>query len=110
MARSFIPNPDGNPCVDHVNGDKLDNRVDNLRWCTYQENGYNSKKSKESSSPYKGVHWHIKSKKWESTITINGKVKHIGYFSDEIEAAKAYDQVARKLHREFARLNFPVEE
>ena len=56
---------------------------------------------------YKGVGWARRESKWRARITINKKETHIGYFTDVIEAAKAYDKMAIKLHGEFAYTNFP---
>jgi len=60
-----------------------------------------------STSKYKGVCWDKRNKKWGVTIQANKKKYHLGYFKDEIDAAKAYDKKAKKLHGQFACLNFP---
>ena len=74
--------------VDHVNDDKLDNRVENLQIVTQRENSY--KTQGNYSSKYKGVSWFASKKKWFSRIYINGKVHCLGYFTNEEEASQAY--------------------
>lgn len=106
VAKAFVPNPENKPSVDHIDGDPQNNMVTNLRFCTNAENLRNRGSYRGSSSKYVGVHWHTASGKWQAQITINGKNKHLGLFSDEEAAARAYDAAARKLHGEFARLNF----
>ena len=110
LAKTFIPNPEKKPFVDHINCDRDDNRIQNLRWCTGQENQFNRKKQEGTSSKYIGVCWNKNVKKWMVQIKINRKTKYLGYFDSEIKAAKAYDREARELHGEFAHLNFPDDE
>ena len=89
IAECFIPNPECKPQVDHINGDKADNRASNLRWATNKENmkGFQIKR-KGATSKYRGVNWHNKKKKWHSRFQLeNGIQKHVGYFDDEEEAA-----------------------
>jgi hypothetical protein len=93
---------DGKEC-DHINGDRLDNRRENLRIVTRQQNSWNRIKSVGCTSQYKGVHWSARNKKWKSAI----RRKHLGTFTDEADAARAYDAAARELFGEFAHLNFP---
>ncbi|MGD9110451.1 MAG: AP2 domain-containing protein [Phycisphaerales bacterium] len=94
--------------VDHINCNALDNRRANLRIVTRMQNAKNRSKSKKKcSSIYKGVSWNKSSKKWCALIRANHKPIYLGYFDDEIEAAKAYDAAAKKYHKEFACLNFP---
>lgn len=93
--------------IDHVDGDGLNNQRSNLRFATPTTNQWNRKSNRNSSSAYKGVSWHKGTSKWAVEIRINGRRQHLGYFSDEKEAAHAYDRVSRKHHGEFARLNFP---
>lgn len=90
--------------VDHINGDRLDNRRCNLRVCTHSQNFFNKGKM-PGKSGYKGVYNF--GKRWKVMIQADRKQHYIGYFSSEIDAAKAYDEAAKKYHGEFARLNFP---
>lgn len=95
--------------VDHINGNKLDNRLCNLRFVTRAENNMNRHEKKTgTTSKYKGVCWRHIPKRWKAYIKINKKQIHIGYFGTELEAAKAYDKKAVELFGEFACLNFPI--
>lgn len=91
--------------VDHVNGNTLDNRRDNLRACTTSQNAINRKKRLATSSIYRGVK--RAGEKWAAIISIGGRQKFLGTFVEEQDAAKAYDAAAVSMHRDFARLNFP---
>ncbi|MHC4343575.1 MAG: AP2 domain-containing protein [Planctomycetota bacterium] len=94
--------------VDHINHNGIDNRKANLRAVTQAQNILNRvhKKRPNSHSRYRGVSRHIRRNKWAVQICYNGRHKTVGYFQNEIEAAKAYDEAARKYHKEFAVLNF----
>lgn len=88
--------------VDHINGDRLDNRTSNLRVCTRKQNCQNRRSLKNSSSKYLGVTWNKRAKKWQAQI----KGKYLGIFRNETDAAKAYDKIARQFYGEYANLNF----
>jgi hypothetical protein len=105
MHRLLMREPDG-MTVDHINGNKLDNRKSNLRVCTSSENYRNRRKqSGQFTSRYKGVHWDSKNKKWSARIQRNGKSYRLGYFNTELEAALAYNEAAPDYHGQFANLN-----
>ena len=91
--------------IDHVNGDKLDNRRENLRHVTHQQNIQNQRPIRGGMSRYKGVHWHKANKNWISSIRTDGKVYHLGCYDSEQEAALAYNKSAIKLFGECAMLN-----
>jgi len=91
--------------VDHINHDGLDNRRANLRFCTHAENCRNSY-ARKGYSKYKGVSFYKNTQKWSASIMLEGKSKYIGSFFLEEDAARAYDEVAKKYFGEFARLNF----
>jgi hypothetical protein len=91
---------------DHKNHNGLDNRQDNLRICTGSQNQYNANPHKNCSSVFKGIYWNKISNKWHTRISIRGQQRNLGYFNNEIKAAKAYDEAARKYFGEFANLNF----
>lgn len=97
--------------VDHIDGNIYNNRKSNLRICTSYQNSLNQGKKYGhifKQSNYKGVFWAKAHAKWRTCITFNKKKTHIGMFTREIDAAKAYDVKAKELHKEFARLNFPI--
>jgi hypothetical protein len=109
MHREIMNPPEG-IFIDHINRDKMDNRKANLREATYSQNGANRPKfNRPANSKYKGVSLQkTKTKRtWQATICVNRKRIYLGTFYNEIEAAKAYDQAAKKHHGEFAYLNFP---
>jgi hypothetical protein len=91
--------------IDHIDGNPSNNKLENLRLANQKENSRNSKKPKNNTSGYKGVHWNKEKEKWQARVMINTITKHIGYFEDLIEAAKAYNEAALKYHGEFAKLN-----
>ena len=95
--------------VDHINGNRLDNRKENLRLVTPQQNNMNRKPLKNSTSKYKGVFWDKNRNKWLVLIMIGDKSRYLGRYQDEREAALAYDKAAKKLFGEYAYLNFPKE-
>lgn len=95
--------------VDHINGNKLDNRKENLRICDIFGNAKNKQKHKIRTSKYKGVHWRKNRSRWSAEIRVNKILVKIGSFKDEDLAAKAYDQAARLFFKEFSCLNFPNE-
>ncbi len=92
--------------VDHINRNSLDNRKANLRLATPRQNMWNRSNPKPSRSKYKGVCWHKDNEKWVAQIHIDGQQRHLGYFDNEISAAKAYDTAAKKYRGEYAFLNF----
>jgi len=104
MHRLILPDT---RMIDHINGNGLDNRKSNLRKASPTQNMANSRKRQGSTSRYKGVHWQTKASKWVAVIRYNRKHMYLGTFTDEIEAALTYDQAARQLFGEYARLNFP---
>lgn len=114
MHRLLMKPPKG-MIVDHINGNKLDNRRKNLRICNRAENNrnmihYRSRKRAVTHSKYKGVYW-VGGKKnpWVAQIRYNKRQIHLGYFSTEKEAALAYDQAAFELFGPFACPNFQAE-
>jgi hypothetical protein len=98
--------PDGFE-VDHADGDKLNNTRANLRVCTRSQNHANRRKFKNCSSQYKGVSLNKAFGNWRASIKENGKLRYLGTFALEVDAARAYDREAVRIHGEFARLNFP---
>jgi len=97
VAVAFLNHtPDGNKLViDHIDNNPLNNKLGNLQVITHRENS--SKDKKGGSSQYTGVCWHKYNKKWTAQVTINGKIKCLGYFKDEIKAAEAYQIALNKL-------------
>mgnify|MGYP000993593137 CR=1 FL=1 len=106
LLHRFITNCPKGMVVDHINGDNLDNRKENLRICTQTQNTFNSKGVDNKTSKYKGVYWAKIKTKWKAQIHINKKNTYLGLFDSEIDAAKKYDEIAYSLYGDFAKLNF----
>ena len=90
VALTFIANPDNKPCVDHIDGNRTNNNVNNLRWVTNSENQMNRKGTK-------GYYYNKKAKKWHAQIKLHGKNIYIGCFNTEEDARNAYDEKAAEL-------------
>lgn len=100
----LIMGADSPGLVDHKDGNSLNNRRSNLRWCNESKNKANSRKQiPPSSSRFKGVSW--SQGKWCAYITANRKRHCLGRFDDEVAAAQAYNRAALRLFGDFARLN-----
>jgi hypothetical protein len=89
-------------CVDHINGDRDDNRWVNLRACTLSQNQKNRKVGKNSTSGVKGVTWMKDRSKWRADIKNSGKSVHVGVFKSLEDAEKAVIKKREELHGEFA--------
>lgn len=92
--------------IDHINGNRFDNRRINLRLANRSENQCNRKTNKNSTSGFKGVSWHKVVKKWYAKIVKDKKYYFIGYFNTAHQAALSYDLWAKYLHKQYARLNY----
>ena len=92
--------------VDHIDGCKTNNRIENLRECTAAQNQHNTTAKSCSQSGLKGVFPAGSEGKWLSLIVLDGKQKYLGTFTDKVAAARAYDKVAIAYFGEFAKPNF----
>lgn len=90
--------------IDHINGDRQDNRLSNLRLATDQQNAVNAGVRIDNKSGYKGISWHKRIGKWQAQINISGKRVSLGYFNDPKTASNAYRERAQAIHGEYARL------
>lgn len=98
LFNNYIPN-----FIDHIDNNKLNNKIENLRNCTNTQNQYNSKLSKINKSGIKNVYWNKRDKKWQVTLSVHGKQKSFGKYEDlelaELVAIEARD----KFYGKFAR-------
>lgn len=97
MHHGYVP-----ALLDHINAIRDDNRIENLRPCTQQQNTYNSSGWGKKRAP-KGVTWHANDRKWQAQISIGGKNTYIGQFKTIKEAEAAVVAARKKYHGKFAR-------
>jgi len=92
--------------IDHIDGNRLNNKIENLRLASALENQYNKARQVNGTSQYKGVWFDAVKNCWKASIRTNDGNRHyIGQFVTELEAAVAYDKLAIQIQGEFAKLN-----
>jgi hypothetical protein len=101
VAIAFIENPDDKIDVDHIDGNRKNNNVMNLRWATRSENNMNQKLRKDNHSGVKGVHWNAKLQKWRAQITMDCIPVYLGCYDDLQEAKQARLDKATEFFGEF---------
>ena len=89
--------------IDHIDGNRSNNKIENLRPATINENARNSKKPSHNTSGYKGVCWDKSRNKWFARLNFNYKSHHVGYFDKIEEAKKAVELYRNQLHGSFAK-------
>jgi hypothetical protein len=91
VAMVFIPNPENKPCVNHIDGNKLNNSISNLEWVTHRENSAHRFLSENKSSKHLGVSFVNGMNKFQVSIMVKSKKIYLGSYKSEIEAKMAYD-------------------
>lgn len=102
LATAFLLNPENKICVDHIDGDKLNNTLSNLRFATKSQNCMNRKKQINNKSGIVGVFFEKKANKWKSMIVYNNKKIYLGLFKNKEDAEKIRLKKSSELFREFA--------
>jgi hypothetical protein len=103
----YLLNAQPDQRVDHISGERLDDRRENLRLVTRSQNQQNRKCPTGTSSGKKGVSWNKTQRKWHVRISVNGTRIHLGYYNDLETAAQLYDAAARHFFNGYARPNDP---
>jgi len=91
--------------IDHKDGDKTNNKIENLRPTSRSGNTANSAIRSDNKSGFRGVVWHKVTNKWQAQTMLNGKRIHMGVFESKLEAALAYNYKAKEIFGDFARFN-----
>ena len=105
MHREVLSLSDSKKQVDHVDSNGLNNQKINLRGCNQTQNNGNNRKRSDNKSGFKGVHHHSVYNSWIAQIRFLGKKTHIGSFQNKKEAVLAYNERAKEIFGEFARIN-----
>ena len=102
VGRAFVPNPEGKPVIDHIDGNKSNNHAENLRWATISENMQNIGITKRNTSGVKGVCYQANAKKWKATIGVDGKTLILGYYNTIEEATIVRRTKVAEIYGSFA--------
>lgn len=103
LAWLFVHGEEAHGLMDHINGDRADNRIANLRVVTAQQNATNRCARSDSKSGAKGIYWRESKRRWIAEICSHGKRVCLGSFRDRADAEAAYRAAAKKVHGEYAR-------
>lgn len=98
MHHGFMPS-----AIDHADGNKTNNKIENLRQCSISENSTNKKRGTNNTSGAKGVSWHKATGKWQVNVTVNKRQRNFGYFNDFELAELVAIEARNKYHGCFAR-------
>jgi hypothetical protein len=101
VAVAFIPNPEGKEWIDHINGNRLDNRTENLRWVTACENARNRRVHSKKTDLPRGVKKH--GVRYQSRLMCDGISYHLGTYDTPEEASEVYEATAEELYGEYYR-------
>jgi hypothetical protein len=105
----LISNTDKTKHIDHIDGNKTNNRKSNLRFANNQQNAMNIKMFSHNTSGFKGVIWCKDRSKWRAQIKLNQKHMHLGYYSNKEDAIEARIEAEHKYFGEYSYLNRPKE-
>lgn len=92
-------------CIDHIDGNKQNNRIENLRIADKSQNGANRGPQKNNKSGFKGVYWDNRSQRWVACVKKNKKTIFVKYFKSKLEAAQAYDAEHVAAYGDYAKPN-----
>lgn len=101
VGHAFIDNPEKKPIIDHIDNNRLNNNVENLRWATSKENAHNRVLYKNNTSGYKGVYWNKQKNKWYAMICEDYKLTNLGYFDNKEDAILTRYKKAKEIMGEF---------
>ena len=104
LGEAFIENPENKDCVDHIDRNRQNNHLNNLRWATHSENSMNTSRRIDNTSTKTGVCYYKRTKQWVASIQINGVSKYIGHFNNFEDAVKARTENEKIYHKEFQAL------
>ena len=107
VAHEFLENPKEELYIDHIDRNRTNNCINNLRWVNSSQNQMNRTKSINKTSAFKGVSFEKNIGKWRCQIRIDGKLQRHVYFEIEKDAARKYDEIAALLFGEYAHRNVP---
>lgn len=101
VAIAFIPNPQNLPEVDHIDGNRSNNDIGNLRWCTHSQNNQNRATQSNNKSGHTGVSWCKRSLRWVVRIKTDEKYKWIGSYNKKEDAIHARQEAEKKYFGDF---------
>lgn len=104
LAWLYVHGSHPKDCIDHINGNRSDNRISNLRQATNMQNHWNTKLRSTNTSGVKGVNFHKKAQKWCAEVWTDGKKNYLGLYEDIEEARRIVENFRKESHGEFANL------